>query len=99
MALALTFLLAKQAKRSLVANGTSYYTASRIREKQKLEHYENTRQTMQAAAVTVVAFIIESTGALGDSAMSLYYVLCKLLPQLAAAYRCRHSTEQHSCNP
>ena len=53
-------------------------TAARIREKQKLEHYENARQATPAPAVTVVPFVMESTGALGTSATDFIDTVCKL---------------------
>ena len=50
-------------------------TAARIREEQKLAHYETARQTMQE---TPVPFVLESTGAIGKHAASFIDTVCSL---------------------
>jgi len=53
-------------------------TAARIREKQKLEHYESARQATRTSPVTVVPFVLESTGALGKHAAEFIDSACSL---------------------
>ena len=53
-------------------------TAARIREKQKLEHYESARQAMRTSPVTVVPFVLKSTGVLGKHAAEFIDSSCSL---------------------
>jgi len=60
-------------------------TAAWLREEQKMRHYEEARQAQQETAVTVVPFVIESTGAIGKCASEFIDTVCKLPRLLSIA--------------
>ena len=71
---------------ALLQRSDSYpLTAARIREEQKLQHYENARRALIEQVPTVVPFVLETTGAIGKRAAEFIDTVCKLPRVLAIA--------------